>query len=518
MAANDRSGEYKQSENTSVSDKPASGIQQPISQILSYTREELEKLLSHCHDIVMQLSQYGAAFQYQALSVHCSTLVEEKEVLFLKSAFLDLVCQETGAFHSIAPENVIRFFENRGVTSHRVSVVEGLPDAVQQIMSGHVVIFFDEWNKALSFNAYSVESRTVSEPIMEPVVRGPHDSTTENLTKNIGLLRSRLRNHLFKIEMFSAGGECRTTAAFGYLEGAVNPETLEEFKKRLGATKEVEILDTSFIEELIEDSTYSPFPQYRYTERPDTAVAAVLDGKIIVMVSGSPSIMICPGLFAEFFATSEDYYYRMVEASLLRQLRVIAFFMALMLPSIYIAMSTFHSELIPTVLLMAVLETREGIPFPALVEALLMEFFFELLREAGIRLPRPVGTAVSIVGALVIGQAAIQAKIASPIMIIIVALTGIASFSMPQYSLGVALRVLRFPLMILSGTLGGFGLMMGLLFIHLHLTALRSLGQPYLATFAPLRIRGLRDVWIRAPLKTLLRSPRNRHMHKSRKS
>ncbi|MEV5027313.1 spore germination protein [Paenibacillus sp. LPE1-1-1.1] len=514
MASNDRPGEYKQSENTPVTDKPASGILQPISQSLSNTREELNKLLSHCHDIVMQPSRYGDAFQYQALSVHCNSLVEEKEVLFLKSVFLDLASQETGAFHSISPEDVIRFFENRGVTSNRVSVVEKLPDAVQQMMCGHVVIFFDGWNKALSFNAFSVESRTVSEPITEPVVRGPHDSTTEDLTKNIGLLRTRLRNHLFKIELFSAGGKCRTTAAFGYLEGAVNPETLEEFKKRLGAIKEVEILDTSFIEEMIEDSTYSPFPQHRYTERPDTAIAAVLDGKIIVLVSGSPSIMICPGLFAEFFATSEDYYYRTVEATLLRQLRVIAFFMALMLPSIYIAMSTFHSELIPTVLLMAVLETREGIPFPALVEALLMEFFFELLREAGIRLPRPVGTAVSIVGALVIGQAAIQAKIASPIMIIIVALTGIASFSMPQYSLGVALRVLRFPLMILSGTLGGFGLMMGLLFIHLHLTALRSLGQPYLATFAPLRIRQLRDVWIRAPLKTLLRSPRNKHMHK----
>lgn len=518
MATNDRAGGNRQSSNTPVSDKPESGIRQPISHSLSDIRGELDKLLSNCHDIVMEPSRYGAEFQYEVLSVHCDTLVEEKEVLFLKSAMLDLASQEAAAFHSISPDNVIRFFENRGITSSRVTVVEGLQHAVQHIMSGHVAIFFDGWNKALSFNAYSVETRAVSEPITEPVVRGPHDSTTEDLAKNIGLLRSRLRNHLFKIEMFTAGGECRTTAAFGYMEGAVNPETLEEFKKRLTAAKEVEILDASFIEELIEDSTYSPFPQYRYTERPDTAVAAVLDGKIVVMVSGSPSIMICPGLFAEFFASSEDYYYRTVEATLLRQLRVIAFFMALTLPSIYIAISTFHSELIPTVLLMAVLETREGIPFPALVEAMLMEFFFELLREAGIRLPRPVGTAVSIVGALVIGQAAIQAKIASPIMIIIVALTGIASFSMPQYSIGVALRVLRFPLMFLSGTLGGFGLMMGLLFIHLHLTALRSLGQPYLAPFAPLRIRELRDIVIRAPLKKLLHSPRNRHMHRSRKS
>ena len=238
----------------------------------------------------------------------------------------------------------------------------------------------------------------------------------------------------FKLELFKAGGKSNSEIAYAYIEGAVNPETLAEFQERITPAKEMEILETSYIEELLEDSVYSPLPQSRVTERPDIAVAALLDGKIIVMVSGSPSILICPGLFLEFLMSPEDYYQRTVFSSFIRYLRFMAFFLTVFLPSIYIALTTFDPELIPTVLLLAILNTREGIPFPAFIEALIMVFFFEILVEAGVRLPRPVGSAVSIVGALVIGEASINAGIASPIMVVVVALTGIAKFSLPQYS------------------------------------------------------------------------------------
>ncbi|WP_272945277.1 spore germination protein [Paenibacillus gorillae] len=185
-----------------------------------------------------------------------------------------------------------------------------------------------------------------------------------------------------------------------------------------------------------------------------------------------------------------------------------------MLPSTYIALSTFHSELIPTVLLLAILDTREGIPFPAMIEALIMEFFFELLREAGIRLPRPVGSAVSIVGALVIGQAAIQSQIASPVMVIVVALTGIASFALPQYNMAIALRILRFPLMFLAATFGGLGIMVGFILIYLHLATLRSLGEPYLDSLAPLHVKRLREMIFVLPRKVLVHSPRSKQLHK----
>lgn len=294
----------------------------------------------------------------------------------------------------------------------------------------------------------------------------------------------------------------------------MNPDTLSDFKHRMAKIDKEEILEVSYLEEWIGDSRYSPFPQVRYTERPDTAITALLDGKIIAMVNGSPSILICPGNFVEFFMTSEDYYYRTIFSSLIRLIRVAAFIIALMLPSTYIALSTFHSELIPTVLLLAILNTREGIPFPAVIEALIMEFFFELLREAGIRLPRPIGSAVSIVGALVIGQAAIQSQISSPVMVIVVALTGIASFALPQYNMAIAIRILRFPLMIIAATFGGLGIMVSFILIYLHLATLTSLGQPYLSSIAPLDINRLRDAIIVLPQRVLLHSPRNRHLHK----
>ncbi|MBA2943654.1 spore germination protein [Paenibacillus sp. CGMCC 1.16610] len=494
---------------------PSNSDAAPLSFHLAENQAWLEQRLADCSDVIYLSKNFGPNLANAALIVYCDSLINDKELIYFKDVLEDLV------FHDIEVESdselgdAFSFFEHHGVTSKNMRLITQLTSIEEYILNGYVLIFFDQWDKALSFNALSIDARQISEPLNEPVVRGPQEATVENMRINLGMLRNRLKSSKFKILKFVASGETHTEVVVGYLEGAVNPETLTLFKTRFDKAIQEEILEVAYIEELIEDSTYSPFPQYRHTERTDTAVAALLDGKIIVLTSGSPSIMICPGLFVEFFSSSEDYYIRSLYTSLIRLLRLSAFIMALTLPSLYIAISTFHSELIPTVLLLAIIDTREGIPFPAFIEALLMEFFFEIMREAGIRLPRPVGSAVSIVGALVIGQAAIEAKIASPIMVIIVALTGIASFSLPNYNMAIALRILRFPLMLLAATLGGFGFMIGFLFIFLHLVSLRSLGQPYLAPWAPLRVEQLKDGFLRFPLKILLRSPRNRHMHRS---
>jgi spore germination protein KA/spore germination protein len=485
----------------------------PISPTLSDNLERVKKTFTHCHDLIIHHWRYGLDFSHQAFSVYFDTLVQNKKYNFMKEALQDLVTHIVGPGTMITPEEVITFFERHGASAQTATLVDNFNQCVQFILSGHVIIFFNQWNKALSFQAINVETRQISEPIAEPVVKGPRESTTENLQKNLGLLRARLKSPRFKIETFSVQGETNTEVAFGYLEGSVNPDTLAEFKKRISQVKEGEILETSYVEEMIEDSSYSPFPQHRYTERPDTAVASLLDGKIIVLVEGTGSILICPGLFVEFLQSSEDYYQRTIFSSLIRLMRVFAFIIALLLPSVYIAVSTFHPELIPTTLLLAVVDTREGIPFPTFVEAFIMEFFFELLREAGVRLPRPVGTAVSIVGALVIGEAAITAGIASPLMVIIVALTGIASFALPQYNFAITLRILRFPLMLLAALLGGFGLMIGVILLWVHLQNLQPLGQPYLTYLGPFRPKQWRDILIRAPLKQLFRSARNRHLY-----
>lgn len=479
-----------------------------ISQKLLENEERLKQVFENCNDIMFQIHRFGPHMKNFSLTIHCTTLVQDNESHIIKSAIQNLVPHEIGMAESVTIDDVTHFFNLKGISFKAFQLRETIDQIVEDIMSGHFIILFEHWDKAVSFDTLGVETRQVSEPASEEVVKGPREGTVEKLSTNIGLIRIRLQTPSFKIENFKAGEKSKKEIVFGYLDGTVNTEMLQEFKSRMKGIHQADILDTAYIEELIEDSTYSPFPQYRYTERPDVASAALMDGKIIVIVEGSGMIMICPGLFTDFFQSAEDYYQRFMFSSIIRLLRVFAFFIALTLPSFYIALSTFHVELIPNVLLIAIANSREGIPFPALIEALIMEFFFELLREAGIRLPRAVGSAVSIVGALIIGQAAIDSGLASPIMIVVVALTGIASFSIPQYSFAISMRILKIPFMILAATLGGFGLMIGSILLLLHLSSLRTLGQPYLQPVAPFRPKKMGEVFIRSPFKNYLNSSR----------
>ncbi|MDQ0876940.1 spore germination protein [Paenibacillus sp. V4I3] len=477
-----------------------------ISSLLSDNLQRMKEVFDRCNDVTFLQWQYGPEMKHTAFSIFSESLIQKKEHNFFKESLQDLVTHEVGPGTMVTPEDVDFFFNRHVASAQSATLIEDFNVAINEVLHGNLVIFFDQWNKALSYKAIGLETRQVTESVSEPVVQGPRESTVENITKNIGMLRVRLKTSNFKIEMLPPSGQTQTKVAYGYLEGTVNPEMLAEFQKRVAKLQNKEILETSYIEEVIEDSVYSPFPQYRYTERTDVAVASLLAGKIVVIVEGTGSILICPGLLVELLQSSEDYYQRTVIASLIRLLRFFALLIAVCLPSIYIAFSTYHPELIPTVLLLAVINSREGIPFPAVIEAFIMEFFFELLREAGIRLPRPVGSAVSIVGALVIGEAAINAGIASPIMVIIVALTGIASFAIPQYNFAIALRIIRFPIMLFAAIMGIFGIMIAFMLIWLHLANLRSLGQPYLSPIGPFRPRQLKDVLIRAPLGTLMRS------------
>jgi Bacillus/Clostridium GerA spore germination protein. len=459
----------------------------PISRRLSDNMEIIKRIFAECGDLKIFPWNFGIGLENGACSVFLDTLVNHRRHNDFKDALQNLTTQRIGSAESVRLEEFIDFFENHGTAEPAAELLMNITRAVAGILDGYVVVFLEGWNRALGFQALDIAQRQVSEPITEPNVQGPHASTIEDLDSNIGVIRNLLKTSRLKFHFFNAGANTRRRVAYGYLDNVVNPAALDEFRLRLKGISAEEILDVSYLESWISSSRLSPFPQVRYTERPDTAVAALLEGKIVALVNGSPSVLICPASFMEFFVASEDYYYGIVYSTLIRFLRISAFIIALLLPSTYIALSTFHSELIPTVLLLAILNTREGIPFPAMVEALIMEFFFEMLREAGIRLPRPIGSAVSIVGALVIGQAAIQSQIASPVMVIVVALTGIASFALPQYNMAIALRILRFPLMFLAASFGGLGIMVGFLLIYLHLTCLHSLGEPYLSPLAPLK-------------------------------
>jgi spore germination protein KA/spore germination protein len=482
------------------------GHEPSLSCSLADNKREIEAIFENSHDVSMDSYHFGPDMSQTALIVYCSTLTQELSSNMLNDLLTNMEQQLGAVENTITEDDVRLFFERKGTSFKQYRLIAQINQLTNAVLSGQVILLFDSWNKAIAFNAYSVDRRKIDEPSTEAVINGPREGTVEDLDRNIALIRLRLKTPKLKIEYYEAGKRVNNRFAVCYVDGDVNPEALSELRTRLEGIDKVEVLDTNYIREFVEDSVYSPFPQYRVTDRPDVAVSALIEGKIILMAEGSGTVVICPTLFNELFQSAEDYYQRTLIASLIRLLRIIAFFMAFTLPSLYIALSEFHPELIPTTLLLKILDMREGIPFPALIEAVLMQFFFELLREAGIRLPRPIGPAVSIVGALIIGEAAIRAGIASPIMIVVIALTGIASFSIPQYELASSLRILVFPLMLLAFFWGGFGLMIGYIVIFLHLVSLRSLGQPFFSPIALSKLSQLLDVIVRAPIKLRLKA------------
>ncbi|MFK2826914.1 spore germination protein [Bacillus sp. B190/17] len=381
----------------------------------------------------------------------------------------------------------------------KVKRVNLLADCIESISMGNPILLCEGEQAACSLGFPKWEKRSIEEPEAEAVVRGPREGFTESLQVSTSQLRRIIKSPALKIQSVKIGNYTRTTVALAYIEGIADQTLIEETANRLKRIEIDGILESSYIEEMIEDNPYSPFPQILSTERPDVACANLLEGRVVILVEGTPFTLIAPVTFFSLMQVQEDYYQRFLISTLIRWLRYLFLAVALFLPSLYVAVTTFHQEMVPSALLLSIAASRETVPFPAIIEVLLMEITFEALREAGVRLPKQVGAAVSIVGALVIGQAAVQAGLVSAPMVIVVAITGIASFMIPDYIAGITIRMLRFPFIFLAGTLGLLGVTMGLIAIVIHLCSLRSFGEPYLAPLAPLKVRELKDVLWRAP-------------------
>lgn len=358
-----------------------------------------------------------------------------------------------------------------------------------KILSGHTIILVDGCSQGMAINTSGTVERAINEPTSQTVVRGPKEGFTENICVNISLIRKRIREKELRVDNRVIGKVTHTNVALMYIKGYVKEDILKELKHRLSKINLDAVLESGYIEELIKDNPYSIFPTIYNTERPDSVAAALLEGRIAILVDGTPFVLIVPSLFISFFQASEDYYNNFYIASFGRIIRFTAFLLTMLTPSLFIALTTIHQEMIPTPLLISISSQREGLPFPTLFEALMMEFTFEILREAGIRMPRTVGPAISIVGALVIGQAAVEAGIVSAAMVIIVSITAISSFAFPSYTMGNAVRIIRFILMILSAAFGVYGILLGIIVLVHHLCHLKSIGIPYMAPMAPY-IRG----------------------------
>ncbi|WP_417629238.1 spore germination protein [Paenibacillus solisilvae] len=386
-----------------------------------------------------------------------------------------------------------------GIAAGFVLKINSLEAALTALLCGSCLIMVDGVVDILAADASGGEQRSVEEPSTQTVMRGPQHSFTENVKTNLGLIRRIIRSSDLRIECTVIGRHTHTKIAVCYLEGIAEPVVVNEVNRRLKAIDIDGILESGYVEEFIQDKTFTPFPTLLNVERPDVVAAALLEGQVAVIIDGTPFVLLAPVTFFKFFQSAEDYYQRWDIASFLRLLRQLAFFISMLLPALYIAVTTFHQEMLPTTLLISLAAQREGIPFPALVEALLMEMTFEVLREAGVRMPRAVGPAISIVGALVLGQAAVQAGLVSPAMVIVVSFTAISNFVAPQLNIAIAARLIRFFLMLCAGVLGFFGIMTGILVLLTHLAGLQSFGVPYMTPLAPFRRSSMIDIFIRVP-------------------
>lgn len=396
---------------------------------------------------------------------------------------------------------------NEVITAAQVSNGQKMQDIIDHILSGDTVLLMDGMEQAIFISLKEWDHRAVEEPQTEVVVRGPREGFTENIRTNTSLIRRRLKTPKLKMELITVGRLSKTNIVITYLEEIADDSIIAEVRERISRIDIDAILESGYIEEMITDNPFSIFPQISYTERPDKMAGNLLEGQVGILIDNTPYSLIVPQTFFQQLQTPEDYYLRYQIGTFIRLIRYLFLLIALFLPSVYIALTTFHQEMIPTILLLSVAGARETVPFPALIEAFIMEISFEGLREAGIRLPRPIGQSVSIVGALVIGQAAVEAGIVSSPMVISVALTGIASFIIPNYNLANAIRILRFPMMILAGTMGLYGILLGSIALQIHISSLRSFGVPYFSPVAPLDVNGLKDVLVRAPRWGMIKRP-----------
>ena len=391
------------------------------------------------------------------------------------------------------------YIKDHLLPGHDVKLLEEYRGILDMVNYGSTAIFIEGSTQCLVVETKGWDRRTVGKPEIEQVIMGPQEAFNETLRSNTALIRKTLRNEQLITEMVKLGARNRIDVALMYLEDLVNPQLLEEVKRRIASIKTDYIGVAGVLEQFIEESPYMLSPQILTTERPDRVASFLVEGHVAVLVDGGPQVMIVPTTLFSLMHSAEDYYFRYPFGNFLRILRVFALFISILTPALYVSIATFHQEMIPTELLLAVAASRFTVPFPTIFEVFAMEFAFELIREAGVRVPGVIGNTIGIVGALILGQAAVQAGIISPILIIVIALTGLASFAIPNFSLAFGLRITRFILTVFAAFFGFLGISGGLFVLLLSMVQMKSFGVPFLAPISP-KTKSGPDVILRGTL------------------
>ena len=487
----------------------------PLEASLDRNIKNIAYLFKNCMDVVKREVNIGTVTPIRIYGVYIDGMVNRDIIEnFFLSRIIDYknLNEERIAVDKPKTKLIMDHFS----ATFDIKETDKMDDMVNAVLSGDTEIFVDGESKGLIIATRGWPARGVSAPETEAVVRGPRDGFVETIRFNTVLVRRRIRDTKLKVEMTTVGTRSRTDVAIMYMEDIVEDSLVEEVRTRLKKYTIDGVFDSGYIEQLIEDSWKSPFPQTQATERPDKVASSLMEGKVGIIVDNSPFAIIVPTTLNSFYQASEDYYQRWQIMSFTRLLRYIVSFLSFALPGLYIAILNFHPAMLPTSLAVSLAASRQGIALASVLEIIIMETAFELLREAGIRLPGPVGHAIGVVGGIVIGQAAVDAKLISPMIVIIVAITAIATFAIPDYALTAAYRLLRYIFIVICALFGLYGFLIGLIWLLAHLASLESFGTPFLAPYTAgdkNDYRDFRDTVIRFPIFLQNRRPRYARAH-----
>lgn len=475
----------------------------PIPTTMDAVKNSLGEIFSNCSDFMLREISCGKNSAAKIIVAYIDGFVD-KQVLnqdvvrpileFLSSS----ETQERGSLYKLLLQCV--------VVNSDIREACDMQQAVEGIVSGQALLFVDGENKALIIGVKAPQGRQVEEPDTETSIRGAREGFVENLLTNTTLIRKRIKNPNLKLEMMQIGKQTKTDVCICYMKGIAKEEIVTEVRERLKKIDTDAILDSGIIEQYISDNRLSLFPTVGNSEKCDKLAGKLLEGRVAIFCDGTPYVLTVPYLFIESIQATDDYYDHAFFATFMRILRLLALLISNLLPGMYVALVSFHQTVIPFKLMITLASSRQGIPFSPFLEAMLMIIAFELLREAGVRMPKPIGQALSIVGAIVLGEASVAAGIASNLMVIIVATTAVCSFIVPP--LIRATMLLRFLFLIAANFLGFLGITFVVVAVYIHLCRLRSFGVPYMAPFSPITMSDLKDSIVVAPIWAMVTRPK----------
>ena len=449
---------------------------------VKYMMKSLQKAFYHSSDLTIRQIDWHEG--NTAILCFYASLVDAKEV----QKILDTIYARLDTEKPFWSETLLTTLQNFS-----------LPQAIERVCQGETLVILPDTGEMLTLNIINEVRRNLEEPINEHILRGSHEGLIERADTNLALIRRRVNNPALVVKSFSIGHQTKTKAYYLYMDGVMQPETLQEIEKRIAAIQIDYFYSIGQLSDALEDSVLSPFPQLLNTEHPDRVVANLVEGKVVIMTDISPSALIGPVTFFSFYQTPDDYNGRVVVGTFYKIVRLLSFITAVFLPAFYIAVISFHFEVLPLELSNQVKNDVNDIPYRPLIEALILEIIMELIRESSIRLPQSVGQTIGIVGGLVIGDAIVSAGLVSNLMIIVVALTAISSYVVPSVELNSTIRMLRFPFMVLASLFGFLGIVVGIVILLIHLISLTSIKQPYFSPIVPFQPKAVFKIFLRWP-------------------